>query len=107
MTKADIINTIAEKTGVPKVDVLVTVEAFFKEVKGALKASEPVHVRGFGSFMLKKRAAKMARNIRENTTVHIPEHTIPYFKPSVEFCDLVRTVKAMPAEGSAEDGGKG
>lgn len=102
MTKADIINTIADKTGVPKVDVLVTVEAFFKEVKGALHTGEPVHVRGFGSFMLKKRAAKIARNIRENTAVHIPEHTIPYFKPSVEFMDLVRDIKNAPAE-SVED----
>lgn len=93
MTKADIINRIAEKTGVPKVDVLVTVEAFFKEVKSSLEAGEPVHVRGFGSFMLKRRAAKTARNIRQNTAVQIPEHTIPAFKPSVEFADLVRDKK--------------
>lgn len=93
MTKADIINRIAEKTGVPKVDVLVTVEAFFKEVKGSLEQGEPVHVRGFGSFMLKRRAAKTARNIRQNTAVQIPEHTIPAFKPSVEFADLVRDKK--------------
>lgn len=93
MTKADIINRIAEKTGVPKVDVLVTVEAFFKEVKSSLEQGEPVHVRGFGSFMLKRRAAKTARNIRQNTAVQIPEHTIPAFKPSVEFADLVRDKK--------------
>lgn len=93
MTKADVINSIAEKTGVPKVDVLVAIEAFFKEVKGALSAGEPVHIRGFGSFMLKRRAAKTARNIRENTAVHIPEHTIPTFKPSVEFMDMVREMK--------------
>lgn len=93
MTKADVINSIAEKTGVPKVDVLVAIEAFFKEVKGALSSGEPVHIRGFGSFMLKRRAAKTARNIRENTAVHIPEHTIPTFKPSVEFMDLVREMK--------------
>ena len=93
MTKADIINRIAEKTGVPKVDVLVTVEAFFKEVKTSLEQGEPVHVRGFGSFMLKRRAAKTARNIRQNTAVQIPEHTIPAFKPSVEFAELVRDKK--------------
>lgn len=93
MTKADIINSIAEKTGVPKVDVLVAVEGFFKEVKTALSNGEPVHVRGFGSFMLKRRAAKTARNIRENTAVHIPEHTIPTFKPSVEFLELVHSIK--------------
>lgn len=93
MTKADIINRIAEKTGVPKVDVLVTVEAFFKEVKTSLEQGEAVHVRGFGSFMLKRRAAKTARNIRQNTAVQIPEHTIPAFKPSVEFAELVRDKK--------------
>ena len=93
MTKADIINRIAEKTGVPKVDVLVTLESFFKEVKGTLEQGDAVHVRGFGSFMLKRRAAKTARNIRQNTAVQIPEHTIPAFKPSVEFMDLVRDKK--------------
>ncbi len=95
MTKADIINRIADATGVPKVDVLVTVEAFFKEVKTALEQGEPVHVRGFGSFLLKHRAAKTARNIRQNTAVQIPEHTIPAFKPSVEFASLVRN-KVFP-----------
>src|ERR1043165_2535226 len=93
MTKAEIINKIAEKTGVPKVDVLVTMEAFFKEVKTSLEEGEAVHVRGFGSFMLKRRAAKTARNIRQNTAVQIPEHTIPAFKPSVEFAGLVRNKK--------------
>ena len=112
MTKADIINRIADKTGVPKVDVLVTVEAFFKEVKGSLEQGEPVHVRGFGSFMLKRRAAKTARNIRQNTAVQIPEHTIPAFKPSVEFADLVRDKlfnenrqKSARDEGESEDQG--
>lgn len=93
MTKADIINRIAEKTGVPKVDVLVTMEAFFKEVKATLEQGDAVHVRGFGSFLLKRRAAKTARNIRQNTAVQIPEHTIPAFKPSVEFMELVRDKK--------------
>lgn len=90
MTKADLINRIADKTNVPKVDVLVTMEAFFKEVKGSLEQGDAVHVRGFGSFLLKRRAAKTARNIRQNTAVHIPEHTIPAFKPSVEFLELVK-----------------
>ena len=106
MTKAEIIALIADNTGVPKVDVLVTVEAFFKEVKNTLKSGDAVHVRGFGSFMLKRRAAKVARNIRENTAVHIPEHMIPYFKPSVEFCDLVRDVKEETAEETTEAQGK-
>ncbi|MBS1616190.1 MAG: integration host factor subunit beta [Bacteroidetes bacterium] len=105
MTKADIINKISEKTGVPKVDVLVTVEAFFKEVKGALEEGEPVHVRGFGSFLLKRRAAKTARNIRQNTAVQIPEHTIPAFKPSVEFANLVRDIVVDKEKHNSQSGG--
>lgn len=103
MTKADMINRIADKTGVPKVDVLVTMEAFFKEVKSTLEQGEAVHVRGFGSFLLKRRAAKTARNIRQNTAVHIPEHTIPSFKPSVEFMDLVKDKKIKEEAEQEED----
>ena len=103
MTKADMINRIAEKTGVPKVDVLVTMEAFFKEVKSTLEQGEAVHVRGFGSFLLKRRAAKTARNIRQNTAVHIPEHTIPSFKPSVEFMDLVKDKKVKEDDSQDEE----
>ena len=103
MTKADMINRIADKTGVPKVDVLVTMEAFFKEVKSTLEQGEAVHVRGFGSFLLKRRAAKTARNIRQNTAVHIPEHTIPSFKPSVEFMDLVKDKKVKEGAEQEED----
>ena len=103
MTKADMINRIADKTGVPKVDVLVTMEAFFKEVKSTLEQGEAVHVRGFGSFLLKRRAAKTARNIRQNTAVHIPEHTIPSFKPSVEFMDLVKDKKVKEDADQEED----
>src|ERR1044072_1347482 len=104
MTKAEIINRIAEKTGVPKVDVLVTMEAFFKEVKTSLEEGEAVHVRGFGSFMLKRRAAKTARNIRQNTSVQIPEHTIPAFKPSVEFMELVRDKKVTSEDSDDAEG---
>ena len=103
MTKADVINVIADKTGVPKVDVLVTLEAFFKEVKGTLNKGEAIHVRGFGSFMLKRRAAKTARNIRQNTAVQIPEHTIPAFKPSVEFMDIVRNTPLSTSKSSGEE----
>ena len=91
MTKADVINVIADKTGVPKVDVLVTLEAFFKEVKVSLVEGEPVYVRGFGSFILKKRAAKIGRNIKKNIAVEIPEHFIPAFKPAKIFVDGVKT----------------
>ncbi len=90
MRKADIVARIAEKTGIPKVDVLVTLENFFKEVKGSLADGEAVYVRGFGSFIVKKRAAKIGRNIKKNVAVEIPEHFIPAFKPAKEFMQLVK-----------------
>ena len=82
MRKADLISQIAETTGVPKIDVLVAVEAFFKEVKSSLAKGENVYVRGFGSFIVKKRAAKVGRNIKKNISINIPEHYIPAFIPS-------------------------
>ncbi len=91
MRKADIVNIIAEKTGIPKVDVLVTLETLFKEVKSQLSSGENIYVRGFGSFITKKRAAKIGRNIKRNVAVHIPEHYIPAFKPSKEFMAEVKT----------------
>jgi DNA-binding protein HU-beta len=91
MRKADIVNIIADKTGIPKVDVLVTLETFFKEVKSQLSSGENIYVRGFGSFITKKRAAKIGRNIKRNVAVHIPEHYIPAFKPSKEFMAEVKT----------------
>ncbi|MBZ0099634.1 MAG: integration host factor subunit beta [Taibaiella sp.] len=91
MRKADVVNSIAEKTGIPKVDILVALEAFFKEVKTSLIEGEPVYVRGFGSFILKKRAAKIGRNIKKNIAVEIPEHFIPAFKPAKEFVHAVKT----------------
>ncbi|MBL7682433.1 MAG: integration host factor subunit beta [Flavipsychrobacter sp.] len=93
MRKADVVTNIAEKTGIPKVDILVTLEAFFKEVKESLVVSEPVYVRGFGSFILKKRAAKIGRNIKKNVAVEIPEHFIPAFKPAKEFMQAVKESK--------------
>ncbi len=90
MRKADMVNNISNKTGIPKVDILVALEAFFKEVKESLQEGEPVYVRGFGSFVLKKRAAKVGRNIKKNTVVQIPEHFIPSFKPAKEFMGAVR-----------------
>lgn len=85
MRKADLINKISEKTGIPKVDVLVTLETMFKEVKATLANGENLYVRGFGSFIIKKRAAKIGRNIKKNIAVAIPEHFIPSFKPAKEF----------------------
>jgi DNA-binding protein HU-beta len=93
MRKADVVSSIAEKTGIPKVDILVALEAFFKEVKISLVEGEPVYVRGFGSFVLKKRAAKVGRNIKKNEAVDIPEHFIPAFKPAKEFIHAVKDSK--------------
>ena len=90
MRKADLVNQISEKTGIPKVDVLVTLETMFKEVKDTLAAGENIYIRGFGSFITKKRAAKIGRNIKKNIAVHIPEHYIPAFKPAKTFMDKVK-----------------
>ena len=85
MTKADIVSDIAKKTGIDKTTVLSTVEAFMRSVKESLANEENVYLRGFGSFILKKRAQKTARNISKNTTLIIPEHNIPAFKPAKTF----------------------
>ena len=90
MRKADLVNQISEKTGIPKVDVLVTLETMFKEVKETLSQGENIYIRGFGSFITKKRAAKIGRNIKKNTAVEIPEHFIPAFKPSKEFVEQIK-----------------
>jgi DNA-binding protein HU-beta len=90
MRKADIINQISEKTGIPKVDVLVTLETLFKEVKESLAQGENIYIRGFGSFITKKRAAKIGRNIKKNVAVEIPEHYIPAFKPAKEFVQDIK-----------------
>lgn len=103
MRKADVVNSIAEKTGVPKVDILVALESFFKEVKSSLIEGEPVYIRGFGSFILKKRAAKIGRNIKKNVAVEIPEHHIPAFKPAKEF--VVAVKDATKKGGSKEKEG--
>ena len=95
MRKADLINQIAEKTGIPKIDVLVTLEAMFKEVKDTLAQGENIYIRGFGSFITKKRAAKIGRNIKKNVAVHIPEHFIPAFKPAKEFVQEVKKLETV------------
>ncbi len=93
MRKADLINQISEKTGIPKVDVLVTLETMFKEVKETLAQGENIYIRGFGSFVTKKRAAKIGRNIKKNIAIDIPEHYIPAFKPSREFIQEVKKLQ--------------
>ena len=90
MRKADLVTKISEKTGIAKVDVLVTLEQFFKEVKDSLSDGENVYVRGFGSFIVKKRAKKIGRHIKKNVAIEIPEHYIPAFKPAKVFVDLVK-----------------
>lgn len=90
MTKADIVNKICNDTGMEKTVVLACVEAFMDTVSGALVEGENVYLRGFGSFVVKKRAEKTARNISKNTTIIIPEHYIPSFKPAKSFVEKVK-----------------
>lgn len=90
MTKADIVNEIAKSTGIDKVTVLTTVEAFMEAVKDSLSKNENVYLRGFGSFVIKERAEKTARNISKNTTIIIPAHNIPSFKPAKTFVSVVK-----------------
>lgn len=91
MTKADIINEIVEQTGIARRDVSVTIEAFMEVVKkNMVEKRENVYLRGFGSFNVKQRATKTARNISKNTTLIIPAHDIPSFKPAKSFMQLMR-----------------
>lgn len=90
MTKADIVSEIAKSTGVEKLQVQTIVEAFMESVKDSLTNKNNVYLRGFGSFIIKKRAQKVARNISKNTTITIPEHNIPAFKPAKSFAAKVK-----------------
>jgi DNA-binding protein HU-beta len=98
LKKADLITMISDQTGVPKVDVLVSLESFFTNVKQTLSDGENIYIRGFGSFITKKRAAKIGRNIKKNTSVYIPEHYIPAFKPAKEFTDEVKKLSNEQVE---------
>lgn len=89
MTKADIVSEIAKTTGIDKAAVLAVVEQFMTVVKDSLARGENVYLRGFGSFIVKQRAEKTARNISKNTTLVIPAHNIPAFKPANSFKDEV------------------
>ena len=91
MTKADIVNGVAKATGMEKVAVQNVVESFMESVKDSLAKDKNVYLRGFGSFIVKKRAKKTARNISKNTTLVIPEHFIPAFKPAKVFMNKVKT----------------
>lgn len=99
MRKAELVNIISEKTGVPKVDVLVSMETFFNEIKDTLSDGENVYIRGFGSFVIKKRAKKIGRHIKKNIAIEIPEHYIPSFKPAKIFVDQVKDgVDSLPED---------
>ncbi len=90
MTKADIVNEVAKATGFEKTQVLATIEEFTNVVKGSLVAGNPVYMRGFGSFIIKHRAQKTARNITRKSTMTIPAHDIPAFKPAKSFVEAVK-----------------
>ena len=90
MTKADIVNEISKSTGIEKTVVLETIEKFMETVKDSLGKGENVYLRGFGSFIVKQRAQKTARNISKGTTIIIPEHNIPAFKPAKVFMEQVK-----------------
>lgn len=90
MTKAEIVKKIAAQTGIEQTTISVVLEEFMVQVQRALEAGESVYLRGFGTFQRKHRAEKVARNISKNTTIRVPAHDIPAFKPSREFMERIR-----------------
>ncbi len=90
MTKADLISEITEKTGVEKIAVQATVESLMTSIIDAMESGENVYLRGFGSFVIKRRAEKTGRDISKNTTIIIPEHFVPTFKPAKTFVEGVK-----------------
>lgn len=90
MTKADIVSQISDKLGMDKGDVLATVETFMTEVKSSLESGDNVYLRGFGSFIVKTRAEKTGRNILKNTSIKIPTHNVPAFKPAKVFVESIK-----------------
>ena len=97
MTKADIVSQIADQTGMEKHDVQITVEAFMRTVRDNVERGENVYLRGFGSFIVKTRAAKTGRNILAKKSIRIPAHNIPAFKPAKEFLENVKAKVAVKA----------
>ena len=90
MTKAEIVTEVAKSTGIEKATVQIVVEAFMESVKGSLVKGNPVYLRGFGSFIIKHRAAKTARDIGKNTTITIAAHDLPSFKPAKAFVEEMK-----------------
>ena len=104
MTKAHIVNEISEKTGIEKIAVQASVEAFMKSIRNAMIEGKNVYLRGFGTFVVKRRAEKIGRNISKNTTVVIPAHYIPAFKPAKTFSERVKkNVKVAEPEPKNND----
>ncbi len=95
MTKAEVITEIAEKTGIDKADIAQAVESFISVVKNSMAEGENIYIRGFGSFVNKKRAKKVARNISKNTAMVIDEHFVPSFKPAKDFVEQIKTSKKI------------
>ena len=93
MTKAEIVSEVAKATGIEKVTVQTVFEAAMESIKGSIVKGEAVYLRGFGSFILKKRATKTARNISKNVSLIVPEHNIPAFKPAKTFSTAIAAVK--------------
>jgi len=91
MTKADVVNEIVHETGLDKNEALKAVEALMNSIKGSLSKGKNVYLRGFGSFIVKERAEKTGRNISKNTTIIIPAHKIPSFKPAKTFVEEVKS----------------
>ena len=95
MTKAELVNTISNKLGTEKNETQKVVEAFMQEIRTSMYNGDNVYLRGFGSFVIKTRAAKTGRNISKNTAIEIPAHNIPAFKPSKTFVEKVKTKVAV------------
>ena len=95
VTKAEVITEIAEKTGIDKADIAQAVESFISVVKNSMAEGENIYIRGFGSFVNKKRAKKVARNISKNTAMVIDEHFVPSFKPAKDFVEQIKTSKKI------------
>ena len=95
MTKAELVNTISSKLGIKKNDTQKVIEAFMQEIRTSMYNGDNVYLRGFGSFVIKTRAAKTGRNISKNTAINIPAHNIPAFKPSKTFVEKVKTKVAV------------
>lgn len=94
MRKIDIVHNIANKTGISKVDSMIIAEALFREIRESLKKGNNVYIRGFGSFIIKKRKQKIGRIVKKNIAIVIPEHYIPAFKPAKSFVNIVKKSKA-------------